>query len=184
MTARGSRPRAPSPVPAGSGTGNRPGRGGLRVFGNVLQGLQDAEVSGGLGVAGVAPDAVGLDQDWQRGLAGLRSQGWPEPLVGQQRGVDPAGQGPQVIERGVQPAAELAGDLPDFAGVFGGVFQQGELDGERDELLLGAVMKVPFDPLPLLILCPHQPPPRRLQIVDRGLQLGGEADVAKDQARL
>jgi len=51
-------------------------------------------------------------------------------------------------------------------------------------LLPGAVVQVPLDPLPLLILGLHQPPPRRLQVVDRGLQLGGEADVAKDKARL
>ena len=118
-------------------------------FGDVLQGLQDAEVRGGLGLPRVAPDAVGLDLDGKRSLARLRVQGGAEPLVGQQRRVDPAGQGAQVIEGGVQPGPELAGDLPDLTGVVGGVLQQGELDVERDELLLGAVVQVPLDPLPL-----------------------------------
>jgi hypothetical protein len=98
----------------------RLGRAG--VFRGVLQGFQDAEVHGGLGVARVAPDAVGLDLDGQRSPAGLRSQGWPEALVGEQRRVDPAGQGPQVIECRVQPGPELAGHLPDLAGVPGRVF--------------------------------------------------------------
>ena len=89
---------------------------------------------------------------------------WPalagrhQSLVGQQRRVDPAGQSAQVIERRVQPGAELACHLPDLGGVLGGVFQQGELDGERDELLLGAVVQVALDPLPLLVLGVDQPP--------------------------
>ena len=46
------------PARARQGDG-RPGRAG--VFRGVLQGFQDAEVHGGLGVPRVAPDAVGLD---------------------------------------------------------------------------------------------------------------------------
>ena len=59
----------------------------------------------------------------------------------------------------MQPGPELACHLPDFGGVVCGVFQQGELDGERDELLLGAVVQVPLDPLPFGVLGLDQPPP-------------------------
>ena len=59
----------------------------------------------------------------------------------------------------MQPGPELACHLPDLAGVLGRVLQQAELDRERDELLLGAVVQVALDPLPLLILGLDQPPP-------------------------
>ena len=48
----------------------------------------------------------------------------------------------------MQAVPELACQLPDLGGVVCGVIQDGELDLERDELLLGAVVQVPFDPLP------------------------------------
>ena len=126
----------------------------------------------------------GLDLDGQRSPAGLCSQGRPQALVGQQRGIDPAGECPQVIDGRVQAGPQLAGDQPHLAGVLGGVLQQAELDRERDELLLGAVVQVALDPLPLIILRAHQPEPRRPQVVDRGLQLGGEPDVAEDKPGL
>jgi hypothetical protein len=57
------------PVRAGQGDA---GPGGPRVLRNVLQGLADAEVRGGLGFPRVAADAIGLDLDGKRSLAGLR----------------------------------------------------------------------------------------------------------------
>ena len=105
-------------------------------------------------------------------------------MVGEQRRVDPAGQGAQVIEGRAEPGPQLAGKLPDFGGIFGGVVEQGELDGERDQLLLGAVVQVALDLLPLGVLGLHQPPPRRPQIIDAGLQLGGQGDVAQHQPGL
>ena len=84
----------------------------------------------------------------------------------------------------MQPGPELACQLPDLARVVCGVLQQGELHRERDELLLGAVVQVPLDPLPLGVLGLHQPPPRCPQVVDAGLKFGGQADVAQHQASL
>jgi hypothetical protein len=139
-----------------AGHGDR-GPGGLRVLRNVLQGLQDAEIHGGLGVPRVPPDAVGLDEDRQRRLAGLGLQRRRQSLVGQQRGVDPACQGAQVVERRMEPGAELARQLQDAVSVPSVVLQQAELDCQRDKLLLRAVVQVPLDPVPLLILCVHQP---------------------------
>ena len=167
------------------GAGQRDsGLRGPGVLGHVLQRLQDAEVRGGLGVAPVAPDSVRLDQDRKRGPAGLGRHRGRQSLVGQQRRVDTAGQGPQVVQGRVQPGPELAGHLPDLTGVIGGVVEQPELDVERDQLLLGAVVQVPLDPLALGVLRFHQPSSGRPQLVDGGLQLGGQRGVAQDEARL
>jgi hypothetical protein len=57
----------------------------------------------------------------------------------------------------VQPGAQFARQLPDVAGICRGLFQQAELDGERDELLLGAVVQVPLDALPFGVQCLYQP---------------------------
>ena len=58
-----------------------------------------------------------------------------------------------------------------LAGRFG---QQAELDGEHDQLLLGAVVQVPLDPAAFGVLGLNQPAPGREQLVDGGPQLGGE----------
>ena len=62
--------------------------------------------------------------------------------------------------------------------------EQAELHAQRDELLLGAVVQVPLDPLPLVVLGLHQPAARRPQVVDGGLQLGGQPDVAQHEPGL
>ena len=73
---------------------------------------------------------------------------------------------------------------PDQVRVVGRFGQQAELDGQRDQLLLGAVVQVPLDPAAFGVLGPGQPAPGREQLLDRGPQLGGELGVAHDQAGL
>ena len=68
--------------------------------------------------------------------------------------------------------------------VVGRFGQQAELDGQRDQLLLGAVVQVPLDPAAFGVLGLGQPAPGREQLVDRGPQLGGQLGVAHDQAGL
>ena len=58
------------------------------------------------------------------------------------------------------------------------------MNGERDELLLGPVVQVPFDLPPFGVLCFHQTPAGSAQRVDGGPQFGGQRGVAQDQARL
>ena len=82
------------------------------------------------------------------------------------------------------PACQLAGGLPDPGRVIGDRVQQAQLDPQRDELLLGAVVQVPLDPLPLGVLGLDQPSPGRPQVVDRGAQLGGQPRVAQHQPGL
>ena len=83
------------------------GLGGAGVFGDVLQGFEGAEVHGGLGVLRVAAEAVGFDHDRQRGLACLGLEGCGQALVGEQRGVDAAGEVAQVLKRGPECVFEL-----------------------------------------------------------------------------
>ena len=91
---------------------------------------------------GVAPDAVRLDPDRERRPVGLPSHRCREALVGEQRRVDPAGQGAQVIQGLAQCVTEPGQYLNNLAMVCRGVLQQSQPNHERDELLLGAVMKV------------------------------------------
>ena len=65
---------------------------------------------------------------------------------------------------------------------------QGELrrmaawDRDRDELLLRPVVQVPFDLAPFGVLRFDQPATGGPQLVDRGLEFGGERGVAQDEA--
>src|SRR4029077_6910318 len=83
------------------------GTGGRRVLGDVLQGLEDAEVGRGLGVPAVTPDAVRFEQHRDRNPVGVRAQRGAQSLLGQQRRVDAAGERTQVLERGAQAVLEL-----------------------------------------------------------------------------
>ena len=82
------------------------------------------------------------------------------------------------------PVLEHGRDLPDGAGVVGGVFQQAELDPQGDELLLRPVVQVPLDLPPFGVLRLDQPAARGPQFVDGGPQVGGELGVAQHEARL
>jgi hypothetical protein len=72
------------PVPVAVVAASKP----TRVLGDVLQGLEDAEVGGGLGVPAVASDAVRVDQHRDRNPVGVRAQRGAQSLLGQQRRID------------------------------------------------------------------------------------------------
>ena len=59
--------------------------------------------------------------------------------------------------------------LPEVAGVVGGLLEQAELDGRGDELLLRAVVQVAFDFPPFGVLCFDEPAAGGCQLVDGGL---------------
>ncbi len=63
------------------------------------QRFQHREVDRGLDLLRVPADPVRLDRCRQRRLAGLRLERCPQPQVGEQRRVDPAGQIPQFLQR-------------------------------------------------------------------------------------
>jgi hypothetical protein len=121
---------------------------------------------------------VGRDGRRDGRLARLRLERRAETLVGQERGVDPAREVAQILERGVRLGAELRRELAIPLGVLArGLFQESQLHRERNQLLLGAVVQVPFDLASLVVLRGHQALARRSQLLD-------QTDVPQDRACL
>ncbi len=85
------------------------GSRGLGVLLDVLEGLEDAEVEGRLGVLRIAANAVGLDGHGQGGLACLGLEGGGQSLVGEQERVDTPGQIAEGLQGLVGVAFELRG---------------------------------------------------------------------------
>ena len=83
-----------------------------------------------------------------------------------------------------EPLLEPRRHLSDAIGLLGEPLEQPELDLERDELLLRSVVEVALDPAALMVLRLDQPAARRPQLLDVGLELRREPDVAEDKARL
>ena len=98
---------------------------------------------------------------------------------------------PQFIRRLPDVGAELGQDLPDPVIVaFGQLASQTQLDRERGEPLLGAIVEVALDPAPLAIGGSHDPRPRSLefgrltaQLLYRGRQRGAELGVVRGEFR-
>src|SRR4029450_8918063 len=65
---------------------------GSRVLRCVLEGLERAEVHGGLDLRWIATHAVRVDVRGEGRLASLRRERLAEALVGQERWIDPTGQ--------------------------------------------------------------------------------------------
>ena len=150
----------------------------LRVLRHVVQRLEGAEVDGGLHVQREPADPVRLHRDRNGRLAGLRLQGGGEASVREQRWVDPPRQIAKVFECRVRFLLEFPGErLRAFGVAIGELLEQPELHGQGHELLLGAVVDVPLQAPPLLVLGAHQTLARCLQLLD-------QAHVAKDQSRL
>ena len=86
---------------------------------------------------------------------------------------------------GVRLALELADELARLRRVaFDQAVGELELHGERDELLLRAVVDVALEPAPLLVLRGDQSLLRGLQVVQPGLQLLGQPNVAQHESGL
>ena len=91
-----------------------------------------------------------------------------QPLVGEQGRVDPTSEVPQVIQRvrggTLEPVEQCSG--------LGGIAldhrpRQLELNGERDELLLRAIVQVPFDLPALVVLRRNEATSRRPELLDQ-----------------
>ena len=105
----------------------------------------------------------------------------------------PARQVEQGPSREIGLVAELAEHPRRLVGVaLGGErLGQTELDGERDQVLLGAVVDVALEAAALRVVCRHDPSPGGPQLVGPQrellhalLQVAREPDVANDDARL
>jgi hypothetical protein len=132
-------------------------RGGARVLGGILQRLEAAEVDGCLGLLREPPDRVGRNGHRHRGLARLRGQGGDQSGVREQRRVDAAGEVAEVLKRARRVGPQLGKQLPGLTRIT--VRRRGEqveLDRQRDQVLLRAVVQVPLKPPPRLVLRGHQ----------------------------
>ena len=129
----------------------------LRVLRDVVQGLEAAEVDGRLHGLRVPGDAVRVHDHGERRLSTLRLERRGQPLVGEERRIDPAGQVSQVLERRLRILMDVAEQGHALARIaLRDLLRESRFDGEGDELLLGAVVEVALDPPPLLILRRHQ----------------------------
>ena len=113
-----------------------------------------------------------------------------EAGVHQQRRVDAVGERPQLVDRVTHVGAERGEHLWCGGRVLGDlVGGEAQVDGECDEVLLGAVVEVAFDPPPLGVRRRHQTHARGTQlvvglaqVVERLLQRGVELAVVQQHA--
>ena len=99
-------------------------------------------------------------------LARLRRERGRQALVGEQRRVDAAREVAQVLERLLRLRLDLGEHLRGLRGFpLGQRAREPSLHGERDELLLRAVVDVALQPAALLVLRRDQPLLRGLEVV-------------------
>ena len=122
------------------------------MLGDVRQRLARDEVGRGLD-RGREPLRRRVDRDAHRRAGRQRLEGGGEPALAQKHRMDAAGELAQVLDRALDPdrrVLEYVVDVrvdalrepPPLAG---------ELDAERDELLLQAVVEIAFDAAPLFV---------------------------------
>ena len=142
--------------------------GGSRVLGHVLQRLKGAEVHGGLGVLREPSDPVTVHAHGHLRLASLGRQSRHQPLVGQERWIDPPGQVPEIVERLGESLFRLLEEAVRLLGVsMREGTNQSHLHRERDELLLRPVVDVALDLPTLLVLSDHEALARGTQLLDQ-----------------
>ena len=166
------------------------------MLAGVLERLEAAEVHGRLDVAVVAADPLGDELDVERAAVarpraaprGARSR---RAAAGRCRGRARGAPGwcPAPRRR-----ARRASRRPPAGSSATHVLRETEVDGERDEVLLGAVVQVALDAAALGVAARHDACPRRAKLVglaaqlvegclQRGVELGvvqREADLARE----
>src|SRR5918995_2562889 len=150
----------------------------LGVFGDVLKGLEHAEVNGGFRVLPVAPDTVRPGRGGHGDLPRLRLDRRGETIVGEKRRIDASGEVAQVLEGLVRLALQIIEHRAQPAVLLSDE-RGGEalLHRERHELLLYTVVDVALDPPSLRVLRRDEPLTRCPEVLD-------EADVAENETGL
>ena len=126
-----------------------PDRGrGPGVLDGVLEGLEAAEVDGSLELRLVAAEPDGFDRDLARRVVRDGPERFDDAVAEEQLRAAVAGDVADLGERGVQ----LPADPLDRLAILGrrrGLGEQAQVDPRADEPLLGAVVEIAGDPLPL-----------------------------------
>jgi hypothetical protein len=106
-----------------------------------------------------------------------------EAAIAQDRRMDPARELAQLLERLVELLAHLDDVLRGCVGIGMDLrFDQTQVERDRDEPLLGAVMEIPLESAALGVAGRHDASARLAQIVHVRLQLGVEAAVLESQS--
>ena len=147
------------------------------VLAGVLHRLEAAEVRGGLGLFRVSAGKVDLDRTRQRQPRRGGAQRLAKPAVAQQRRVDAVRELAQLGDRGLHVAAQVLEQREHGLGVavLGDLAGQPELDRQRDEVLLRAVVQVALDGAARRVGGGDDAQPRGLQLL---VALGSSASDA------
>ena len=152
------------------------------VLGDVLQRLEAAVVDGGLAVLGQPPDVLEVEGERDDGAPRDLAERRVEAVVGEERRIDAVRGRAEVVERIVEVRRELCEPAVERA-VVCEVAGELELDSQRDELLLHAVMEIPLDLAPFRRGGSHEPPLRRAQRVHRVEQIVFQPAILERQER-
>ena len=141
---------------------------GVRILGHVLHRFQAGEVHGRLDLLGASPDPVSMDVDRYHRLAGLGLQRRREPLVGQQRRIDPPGQVAQVLERVVGLGLDVGQHRLGLRGIaIHQRLRQTLFHRQRHQLLLRTVVDVPLQGLRANVLRGDDAASRLAKVLDQ-----------------
>src|SRR6202043_593250 len=103
-----------------------------------------------------------------------------QTLVGKQRWVDPSRQVTQGFECLVGIRLQLHYSQSRFLWGRGGEhLRQSQLDLQRHEMLLGAIVQIAFETATFFVRGAHQPLPRAAQLVDAVPKLRSEPNVSQ-----
>ena len=127
---------------------DRDGRSVAGVLGGVLEALETAEVDGVLDSLGVAADPGVVDADGDRRAARHPGEREGDPALREGLRVDAARHGAQLVDRRVDLGAEALEHRP-LLGSVDLLPRERQVDPQRHEPLLGAVVQVALDPPPL-----------------------------------
>ncbi len=178
---RGPRRRARRPRP--STIDDRAGVGG--VLRGVLHGLQAAEVDRVLHLGRIAAHPVRIHRRRDRQPERGGAQRLGQAAIGQQRGVHPARQRLDLLQRLSHLVAEGVQLLEAaLAVLFDQLFRQLELDAQGHQPLLRSVVKVAFDSPPLPVAARQDAGPRTAHLDQRGLDPVGQPPVLERDERV
>ena len=151
---------------------DRGGAGPLGVLGRILKRLETTEVDGALDLGRIAPQTPRGQRRGKR-TGGSRLRERPDQTAfDQEARIEPVGQGPNVGHGGVSVLNELAKPCGTLAGIaLDKLAGELELDGQRQQPLLGAVVQIPLDTPALLVGRRHDAASRSLELPQRGAQL-------------
>ena len=151
------------------------------VLDDVRQRLRDEEVGGELDGVGQPLADRSLDRDGQRRPPRERLDRRLEPLLAEERRVDPAGELAQLGDRLLDLVLRAREHVR--VGRVAARGREPERDGERDEPLLRAVVEVALDPPPLGVGRGDDPGPRRPHLGELRAHLGRQALVLEHEPR-